>query len=160
MRSSAMRFFRVLATTIFCIVLFIAAARVIQNIELINNLMKTLGMVFFLIMLFLPYSLAAIAILTASLFILDRIGVRRVWPYVLLWTVAGAIYSLKSNITLPIALPIAVLTGAAYWVLTGRVAGRPGFALKDIKTQPFIVRLAAGAAAAYVAFVVFGAVAK
>lgn len=154
-----MRFIRVLATTIFCVVLFMAMTSVINNIELLNNLMRTLGIVFFLIMLLIPYSLAAIAVLAASLFILDRIGARRVWPYVLLWTVAGGIFTLKFKITLPIALPIAVLTGAIYWALTGRVAGKPGFALKDIKTRPFIVRLAAGAAAAYIIVVVAGWVA-
>lgn len=154
-----MRFVRVLATTVFCVVLFLVAAIVIDKLDEFGSLMKVLGAVFFLIMFLLPYSFAALAILTVSLFILDRLGVRRVWPYVLLWIIVGGILTQISKITLPIALPVAALTGAIYWVSAGRVAGKPGFALKDIKTQPFIVRLAAGAAAAYIAFVVFGWVA-
>ena len=123
-----MRFVRVLATTVFCVVLFLVAAIVIDKLDEFGSLMKVLGAVFFLIMFLLPYSFAALAILTVSLFILDRLGVRRVWPYVLLWIIVGGILTQISKITLPIALPVAALTGAIYWVLAGRVAGKPGFA--------------------------------
>ncbi len=151
-----MRFFRVLATTVFCVVLFLVAAITIDKLDEFGSLLKVLGGVFFLMMFLLPYSFAAIAILTVSLFVLDRLGVRRGWPYVLLWTIAGGILTQISKFTLPIALPVAALTGAIYWALTGRVAGKPGYSLKNLKTQPFIVRLAAGAAAAYIAFIVLG----
>lgn len=132
------------------------ASNVIIESDNNDSLGFILGNTIILMFFLLPFTLIVIFVITVANYILDRIGVRRVWPYVLFWTVAGGLFSLKFKIALPIALLIAVLTGAVYWVLTGRVAGKPEISFKNFKTQPIITKFLAYAAGAYIAFVVVG----
>ena len=147
-----MRFFRVFATTAFCILLFITANNVILESDKNDSLGAVLGDTIIMMFFFIAFTLPVIFVLTVANYILDRLGERRIWPYVLLWTVPAGIFALET----PVALPIAALTGAIYWVLTGRVAGKPGFSPKHFMAHRLLIKYAAYAAGAFIAFVVLG----
>ena len=144
-----LRFSRILASALICYVAFIVASSYLQDPEAFRGLMYHIGASIFLFAFTWPRSLPILLAVCGALMVMDRLGLRKPWHYVLFWCVLGAVLSLKSWTT----LPIAASTGLLYWALTGRVAGAPGYNWLSIKSGGLLPKVVAGTAALYVAFV-------
>ncbi|HUS53815.1 MAG TPA: hypothetical protein VMY41_07395 [Thermohalobaculum sp.] len=129
MRAGLLRFLRILSASTFCGWIFWAAVieihlRYFEPGEFSDRLVydAVLATMLHLIRYFY-YDLAIIFTVSIIHFAMDRFDVRRLWVHIFLWMIYGTVSSSISRVEFIVAVPVAALAGAIYWVLAGRVAG-------------------------------------
>lgn len=145
-----MRFLRVFLTTALCMVLFYIMGAFFNVPSQIENPARFLGSIIFAALFLAPFSIGALLIVALIMYYLDMRGRNRIWLYIVIWSVPGLLLSFVALH----ALPVAMVTGAVYWALTGRVAGTPEIGIKNFRTQNPLKQVFVSVLACYLVFLI------